>query len=261
MMVDSHVIVPTAANALFEDWPNGRVVLITGAAGGIGQSCVRIFNSAGAQLVLSGRNISALEEIAGACFDETGRSPVLVPADLTNFRDVQTVFAGISPDVVVHAVGANQAEPLVDVTEETYDRLMAQNVRSAFFVCQAAARSMSRGGAIVMITSQMGHVGAANRTVYCTAKHAVEGFVKAAGTELAPHGIRVISVAPTFVETPMTASMLRNATRRDAIIGKIPMARLATSEDVAGAVLFAASPAAGMITGSSILVDGGWTAN
>jgi NAD(P)-dependent dehydrogenase (short-subunit alcohol dehydrogenase family) len=255
--VSSPVVVEKKAAS----WPQDRLVLIAGASGGLGQACARLFSKAGARIVLSGRSKEKLDDIARSCHENSGNWPDVVQADLTDFGEVDAIFQGLCPEVVVHAVGANQPEPLINVTEETFDRLMAQNVRSAFIVCQAAALGMASGGSIVMITSQMGHVGAANRTVYCTAKHAVEGLVKSAATELGPKGIRVVSVAPTFVETPMTASMLARQSDRDAIIGKIPLARLATSEDVAQAVLFAASPSASMITGTSILVDGGWTAS
>jgi len=153
------------------------------------------------------------------------------------------------------------------VSEERLDRVMNLNVRSMFIVAQAAVRKMqaaadrkTRGGAIVNITSQMGHVGAENRTVYCMTKHAIEGLTKALGVELAPQNIRVNSVAPTFVETPMTAPMFAKGDFSQWVHERIPMGRLGQLDEVVGAVLFAASPAASLMTGTSLIIDGGWTA-
>ncbi len=136
-------------------------------------------------------------------------------------------------------------------------------MKGTFLVFQHAARALLEarlGGALIAIGSQMGHVGDARRTAYCTTKHAVEGLVKAAGVELGPHGIRVVSVAPTYVRTPMTETFLRDEEFHRSVLERIPAGRLATPEEVADAVVFAASPAAAMVTGSSLLVDGGWTA-
>ena len=143
------------------------------------------------------------------------------------------------------------------------DRLLAVNVKGTFLVFQHAARALLEarlGGALIAIGSQMGHVGDARRTAYCATKHAVEGLVKAAGVELGPHGIRVVSVAPTYVRTPMTETFLRDEEFHRSVLERIPAGRLATPEEVADAVVFAASPAAAMVTGSSLPVDGGWTA-
>jgi NAD(P)-dependent dehydrogenase (short-subunit alcohol dehydrogenase family) len=151
----------------------------------------------------------------------------------------------------------------MDVCEETFDRLVAVNVRGAFFVAQAAVHKMhraGRGGAIVMISSQMGHVGARLRTVYCATKHAVEGLVKALAVECAPMGVRVVSIAPTFVRTDMTAAQLDDPQIGPQLLGQIPQGRFGTPDEVASAVVYAASPAAGMMTGSSLMLDGGWTA-
>jgi NAD(P)-dependent dehydrogenase (short-subunit alcohol dehydrogenase family) len=148
------------------------------------------------------------------------------------------------------------------VTEEHLDALLALNVRAAFVTVQAVARRMVAAGrgAIIVLSSQMGHVGAVGRSVYCTTKHAVEGLTKAAALELAPHGVRVNAVAPTFVETPMTAPFLADPEFREAVEKRIPLGRLGRVEDVAAAVVYLASDAAGLVTGTSLLVDGGWTA-
>jgi NAD(P)-dependent dehydrogenase (short-subunit alcohol dehydrogenase family) len=163
----------------------------------------------------------------------------------------------------VNAAGTNIPEPFLQVSERSLDALLEVNVKGTFLAAQAAARRMvagGRGGAIVNLSSQMGHVGAAGRSVYCATKHAVEGLTKALAVELAPHGIRVNSVAPTFVETPMTAPFLADEAFRAEVTGRIPLGRIGTVSDVTGAVVFLASPAACLVTGTSLVVDGGWTA-
>jgi len=172
-----------------------------------------------------------------------------------------------SLDVFVNNAGANIPEPFVDVTDEHLDRLLNLNVRSAFIGAQAAAKKMlasadrrAGGGAIINMSSQMGHVGAVNRTVYCMTKHALEGLTKAMALELAPQGIRVVSVAPTFIETPMTKPMFAKPEFGQWVRDRIPAGRVGQPEDVAAAVVFAASPAASLVTGTSLVIDGGWTA-
>ena len=183
-------------------------------------------------------------------------------------RRCATAFARVPRlDILVNNAGGNIPEPFVDVTEERLDRMLNLNVRAAFLVAQAAARKMleaadrkERGGAIVNVSSQMGHVGAAGRTVYCMTKHALEGLTKALAVELAPHNIRVNSIAPTFIETPMTAPFFEEPRFREWVLNRIPLGRLGKLDEVSAAVAFLASPAASLITGTSLLVDGGWTA-
>jgi NAD(P)-dependent dehydrogenase (short-subunit alcohol dehydrogenase family) len=164
----------------------------------------------------------------------------------------------------VNNAGTNIPEPFVEVTDEHLDSLLNLNVRAAFIAAQAAAKKMidgKRRGVIINMSSQMGHVGAVNRSVYCLTKHALEGLTKAMALELAPHGIRVVSVAPTFVETPLYQKM-KAAKPEFAqwVESRIPLGAAGKPEDVAAAVVFAASPAAALVTGSSLVVDGGWTA-
>jgi NAD(P)-dependent dehydrogenase (short-subunit alcohol dehydrogenase family) len=185
-------------------------------------------------------------------------------ADITDDGDRQRLFAAVPRvDILVNGAGTNIPEPLLHVSEGHLDRVLNLNVRGAFLVAQAAVRKMVEqggGGVVINISSQMGHVGSANRTVYCMTKHAVEGLTKSMAVELAPHGIRVNSVAPTFIETAMTRSFLLEPTFRDWVLQRVPLGRLGTEADVAAAIVFLASPAASMITGTSLLVDGGWTA-
>ena len=153
--------------------------------------------------------------------------------------------------------------PMVDVPVDILDQMLNLNVRAAYLAAQGAVRSMVKagtGGAIINMTSQMGHVGSPGRTVYCMTKHALEGLTKAMAVELAPHNIRVNSVAPTFIETPMTAPMLAKPEFRAFVDTMIPLGRIGKPDDVAAAVIYLASPAANMVTGTSLLVDGGWTA-
>jgi NAD(P)-dependent dehydrogenase (short-subunit alcohol dehydrogenase family) len=166
-------------------------------------------------------------------------------------------------DILVNNAGTNRPMPLTETTEADYDLVTDLNVRAALFASKAFARSLiaaARPGVIINVSSQMGHVGAANRTVYCATKFALEGMTKAMAIELAPHGIRVNSLCPTFIETAMTASMLARPEFRAEVLAKIPLGRLARVEDVMGAAVFLASDAAAMVTGAALLVDGGWTA-
>jgi NAD(P)-dependent dehydrogenase (short-subunit alcohol dehydrogenase family) len=184
--------------------------------------------------------------------------------DVTDSRQVGEAVDFLEQvDILVNNAGTNVPEPFLEVSEDNLDRMLAVNVKGVFLVAQAAARRMverGEGGSIINISSQMGHVGAPRRTVYCATKHAVEGLTKAMAVELAPHNVRVNSVAPTFAETPMTKPLLEDETLREDTLSRIPLGRLGRVEDVTGAVLFLASPAAGLITGASLLVDGGWTA-
>ena len=161
----------------------------------------------------------------------------------------------------------NIPEAFVDVSEENFDRILGLNVRSAFLVAQAAVRKMlqapnrrERGGAVVNMSSQMGHVGSPKRTVYCLTKHAIEGMTKAMAVELAPNNIRVNAIGPTFLETPMTASYFASPEFRSWATSRIPLGRIGRIDEVLGAIIFLASPAASLITGASLAIDGGWTA-
>jgi NAD(P)-dependent dehydrogenase (short-subunit alcohol dehydrogenase family) len=232
----------------------GRTALVTGAGRGIGRGCALALAEAGAEVVAVSRSPAELETLGVA------RSAA---CDVTDSARVRELIAGLERlDVLVVAAGANLPEPLLEVPDEHLDALLALNVRAAFVTLQAGARRMvgRGGGSIVLISSQMGHVGAARRSVYCTTKHAVEGLTKAAAVELAPHGVRVNAVAPTFVETPMTAPFLAEPGFRAEVERQIPLGRIGRVEDVTGAVLYLASEASALVTGASLRVDGGWTA-
>jgi NAD(P)-dependent dehydrogenase (short-subunit alcohol dehydrogenase family) len=243
---------------------DGKSVVVTGASRGIGAACAEACAAAGAKrVVLLGRDHAALDGVAQRVRDH-GATGQVVRCDVTDGAQLTAAFARVETlDVLVSSAGGNRAEPFADVRRETFERLFALNVAGAYFAAQEAVRLMRqtrRPGTIITISSQMGHVGAENRSVYCATKHAVEGFTKALAVELAPEGIRVLSIAPTFVRTDMTAAQLDDASVGPALLARIPQGRWGTPEEVAATVVFAASPAASLMTGTSLVADGGWTA-
>lgn len=241
---------------------DSQTVVITGASRGLGRGCALAFAAQGAEVVLLARNAGPLEEVAREVVAQGGRARPM-PCDVTCAEEVQEVFRILGRcDVLVNNAGTNHPQPFLDVDLPTLDELLALNVRSMFITAQAAARVMApaRSGVIINMSSQMGHIGAANRTVYCMTKHAIEGLTKAMAVELGPIGIRVNAVAPTFIETPMTQPFLADKAFRDGVLQKIPLGRIGTIDEVVAAVTFLASPAASLITGASLLTDGGYTA-
>jgi NAD(P)-dependent dehydrogenase (short-subunit alcohol dehydrogenase family) len=242
---------------------DGMAVAVVGASRGIGAGAALACAAAGAESVtVMGRTEAGLEAVAEQV-TAAGAEAAVRRCDVTATDEIEAAFASLPRlDAVVVAAGGNQPEPFAAVAPETFDRLFALNVRGAFFAAQAAVARMpaERGGAVVFVSSQMGHVGAPERTVYCATKHALEGLTKAMAVELAPRRIRVVSVAPTFVRTEMTAAQLDDPETGGRLRAQIPLGRPATPEEVADAVTWLASPRAAMTTGSSLLVDGGWTA-
>lgn len=245
----------------------GRVALVTGAGRGIGRETARVLAAAGAEVWMMSRTAS---DLAGAVADiaaEGGRARPLV-CDVTDSTALRAAIDGLpSLDVFVNNAGTNIPEPFVDVSEDHLDRLLDLNVRAAFVAAQVAVRKMlaapdrkARGGSVVNMSSQMGHIGAPNRSVYCLSKHAIEGLTKAMALELAPHGIRVNAIAPTFVETPMTRPMFERPAFAQYVNERIPLGRVGRTSEVAHSILYLAAPASSLMTGASLVVDGGWTA-
>ena len=245
----------------------GRVALVTGAGRGIGRSAAIALGQAGADVWLLARTASEIEQVA-AEICAAGGSARAAACDVTDSAAVNRVVSTVPVlDVLVNNAGMNIPEPFVEVSEAHLDRVLNLNVRAMFLVAQAAVKKMletadrkARGGAVINITSQMGHVGAPTRAVYCLTKHAIEGLTKALAVELATHNIRVNSIAPTFLETPMTKPMFARPEFAKWVLDRIPMGRLGQLDEVAAAVVFVASEAASLMTGTSLVVDGGWTA-
>jgi NAD(P)-dependent dehydrogenase (short-subunit alcohol dehydrogenase family) len=246
---------------------DGLVALVTGASRGLGEEAAVALGEAGAKVVLLSRTRADLERVANR-ISALGAVARILVCDVTDAEAVRSHLLSLERlDVLVNNTGMNIPEPFIEVSEERLDRQLALNVRAAFLVAQTAVRKMLEasnrrdcGGAIVNISSQMGRVGAPLRTVYCMTKHAVEGLTKAMAVELAPLNIRVNAVAPTFIDTPMTAPFLAKPEFREWVTSRIPLGRLGTPAEVAAAVVFLASPASSLITGASLAVDGGWTA-
>lgn len=237
----------------------GQTALVTGAGRGIGRACAEALADAGAQVIAVARTAADLDSLREARpgLVETWREDVTATA----FHDRVEALSRL--DILVNNAGANTPQPLAEVDDATLQSVLKLNVEAAFRTARAAVRVMLRqktGGAIINMSSQMGHVGCANRTVYCMTKHALEGLTRAMAVELAPHGIRVNAVAPTFTETSLTRPMLKKPEFNEFVMERIPMGKLPQVEDIAAAVLFLASSRARMITGDSLRVDGGWTA-
>jgi len=246
---------------------DGRAALVTGAGRGIGRACALALAQAGAEVWLMARTRGEIDT-AVAEIRAAGGVAHSVACDVTDTAAMQKAVAAIPMlDILVNNAGSNIPEPFVEVSEAHLDRLLALNVRAAFLVAQAAAKKMleaperkARGGAILHMSSQMGHVGSPNRSVYCLTKHALEGLTKAMALEFASQGIRVLSIAPTFVETPMYQKMAARPEFARWVLDRIPAGRVGQVQEVAAAVVFAASPGASLMTGTSLVVDGGWTA-
>lgn len=247
-----------------DDGPlEGRVAIVTGAGRGIGEACAVALARAGAAVTLVARSRDELEQVAERIRSGGGQATVAA-ADITDPAQVASVIDAMARvDIVVNNAGTDRPTAFFEVDEALLDELFAVNVKGTFFMSQRAAKKMvdaGNGGSIVNMSSQLGLVGGAFETAYCAAKFGVEGLTKSMAIELAKHGIRVNGVAPTVVETPRTAAALANEALRAMIVGRIPLGRLASPEDVAAAVVFLASPASGMVTGVTIPVDGGWVA-
>ena len=243
-------------------WARGiaeHVALVTGAGRGLGRACALALSEAGARVIAVSRTERELANLAGEAPGpvETWVEDVVGDALLARIEALDRL------DVLVNNAGTNRPQPFLEVTDDVLDGMLNLNVRAAFRVARSAARvMMKRGsGSIVNMSSQMGHVGSPRRTVYCMTKHGIEGLTKAMAVELGPHGIRVNTVSPTFIETPLTRPFLEDPDFAEFVMGMIAMKRLGTAAEVAAAVLYLASPASGIVTGTSLRVDGGWTAH
>jgi NAD(P)-dependent dehydrogenase (short-subunit alcohol dehydrogenase family) len=242
---------------------DGRRALVTGASSGIGLGAAAALADAGAEVTLVARSAAELEQVRDAIRTSGGRAEMLV-LDITDLPATAAALATGGPfDVLVNSAGLARHAPALDTTQEDYDAAMGLNLRAAYFLTREAARGLiaaGRSGSLINVSSQMGHVGGPDRAVYCANKHALEGMTKAMALEWAPKGIRVNTLCPTFIRTPLAEQTLAIPERRDWILSKIKLGRVGEIEDLMGPVVFLASDASAMVTGTHLIVDGGWTA-
>ena len=239
---------------------DGRVALVTGASRGIGRACAVALAEAGARVICAARGAATLEASVGE-MAAAGLAAEARPLDVTDTEAICAAMAEIGPlDILVNAAGLARHAPALETRPEDFDAVADVNLRAAYFLAVEAARGMGAGGSIVQISSQMGHVGGVDRAVYCATKHGVEGMTRAMAVEWGPRGIRVNTICPTFILTDLTRPTFEDPDKRAWIEGKIKLGRVGEVEDVMGAVVYLASDAAALVTGSALMVDGGWTA-
>jgi NAD(P)-dependent dehydrogenase (short-subunit alcohol dehydrogenase family) len=242
----------------------GRRAVVTGAGRGLGVGIAAALARAGAAVTLVARSEQEIKAVAEAIRARGDRAEAVV-LDVLDGEAVRRFFTEKAAfDILVNNAGTNRPKPVTEVTEADYDAVLALNLRSSFFVAQAAARRMIDAevrGSLIHVGSQMGHVGGRNRTLYCASKWGLEGMSKAMALDLAPYRIRSNTIAPTFIETPMTAPFFEDVAFRAEVLGKIKLGRFGRVEDLLGAIVFLASEASALVTGTSLVIDGGWTAD
>jgi NAD(P)-dependent dehydrogenase (short-subunit alcohol dehydrogenase family) len=243
---------------------DGRRTIVTGAGRGIGLALAAALAEGGAAVTLVARSADEIAEAAKAIVD-AGDTAEAATLDVSDLAAVRAFFADRPAfHILVNNAGTNRPMPMQDVEEADYDAVLDLNLRSAFFVAQSCVRRMiaeEAKGSLIHIGSQMGHVGGPNRSLYCASKWAIEGMSKAFALDLAAHGIRSNVIAPTFIETPLTRPYFEDAAFKASVLGKIKLGRIGQVEDLMGAALYLASDAAALVTGTSLIVDGGWTAD
>lgn len=250
-------------NSLFD--LSGKVAVITGASKGIGKDIAGLLAESGADTVLIARNKQELETTADEIATH-GRKVLPISYDLTDVQGIPAMVERIMAecgqiDILVNNAGINIPKPALEVTEQDWDTVMDLNLKSAFFLSQAVGRHMinQRRGKIINMSSQMALVGYYKRSAYSSSKGGLTQLTKALAIEWASYQINVNAVAPTFIETPMTRPMFEDQQFKQEVLSRIPLGRLAKTEDLFGAILYLASSASDMVTGQTLVVDGGWT--
>ncbi len=242
----------------------GRRGLVVGGSSGIGLGCAVALAEAGAHVVIMARRSDQIDQVVKA-MQEKGLSAEGTVGDVTDVDATATLLARLRPlDVFVNSAGLARHSPALETKPDDFDVVMNVNLRGAYFAAQAAAGIMiddGRAGSIITISSQMAMVGGVDRAVYCGSKHAVEGFTKAMAVEFGKHGVRINTICPTFIRTPLTEQTFSRPERVQWIKEKIKLGRVGEIEDIMGAVQFLASDASSLVTGSALMIDGGWTAD
>lgn len=243
---------------------DGKRALVTGASSGIGLACAVALAEAGAEVTLAARGREALDA-AAQTMQGAGMRAMALALDVTDLHTTKAVVAQHGPfDVLVNSAGLARHGPALETTPEDYDAVTDLNVKAAYFLTREVASGLiaaRKPGSLINVSSQMGHVGGIDRAVYCATKHALEGMTKAMAVEWGKHGIRVNTLCPTFIRTPLGEQTLAVPERRNWIEGMIKLGRVGEVEDLMGPVVFLASDAAALMTGTSLLIDGGWTAD
>lgn len=242
----------------------GKSALVTGASSGIGLAAATALADAGAHVTLAARSAAKLDEVVEAIRARGGSADALV-LDVSNVLETENAILSAGPfDILVNSAGTARHSPALDANEADFDAVMDTNLKGAFFVTRAVAKGLithGRTGSLINISSQMGQVGGIDRSVYCASKHAVEGFTKAMAIEWGSAGIRVNTVGPTFLKTPLTEATFADPEKRAWINERIKLGRVGELTDIMGAIVYLASDASAMVTGTALLVDGGWTAD
>lgn len=245
----------------------GKVAVVTGGSRGLGREVAAALATAGASVLITGRNAATITQAAAAIAAQTGgrviglRADVRLPAEAASVvHEAVTILGRL--DVLVNNAGVSEPAPSLEVTKAQWETVIGTNLNGTFFGSQAAARHMREqgGGVIINMSSIMGTVGAKTLAAYCAAKGGVQNLTRALAVEWAEYGIRVVGVAPAYVHTEMNAELLADEKGLNRILSKTPLRRLGTPAEVSAVVTFLASPLAGYITGETIHVDGGWTA-
>ena len=259
-MSSSKLVLPNAPTFSL----TGKRALVVGASSGIGQGCAVALASAGAHVVCAARDLSKLQRTVDA-LNEKGWQASALTLNIAELDDMSIAMEQQPAfDVVVNSAGLAKHSIAFETTPEDYDEVMNLNLRGAYFLSVAAAKAMKAeeiAGSIIHISSQMGHVGGIERAVYCASKHGLEGMIKSMAIEWGALGIRVNTICPTFIRTPLTEPTFSNPERIAWVLDKIKLSRVGEVEDVMGSVLYLASSASSMVTGTSLLIDGGWTAD